>query len=379
MPTLRFYIMGRLLRAFVATLAVLVGAIGLGQSLRLMDIVVQSGSGPTLFAQLVLLALPALLPPLMPPAALAAVLFVHGRLRGDSEWAAMQAAGLSPQRLAVPALTLGLGCFALSFCLSAFLAPLAERKLDALRRAAQADMIGALLRPGTFHEVAPGLVAYWRTRDRDGSLHDIFIRDDRERPITAELTAKTGVWQQGEDGAVWLSLQQGRQSRFHSLSGRAEWLDFDRYVVTWPAVAADARQGQAKTQALPLRRQSLGDLAQSAEHRRGEPSALRRIRVEMHTRFLLPALCLGFVCIGLAAMTAEGGPAQGDRRTAMAMALAVLIGLLCQALFLAAAALAQRSTPAFVLIHLIPLMACAAFPLRLLVQRRGRAEKGWRV
>ena len=78
--------------------------IWLSQSLRFVDLIVNRGLPILTFLQLTVMLMPTWLSVVLPIAAFAATVFVYNRLTNDREMVVMSAAGISPTRLARPAL-----------------------------------------------------------------------------------------------------------------------------------------------------------------------------------------------------------------------------------------------------------------------------------
>ena len=98
------YIAKQLLTAVLVVVVTLTCVIWLSQSLRFVDMIVNRGLPLATFVYLTMLLLPTWLSIVMPIAGFAAVLFIYNRMTGDREIVVLEASGLSPMRLARPAL-----------------------------------------------------------------------------------------------------------------------------------------------------------------------------------------------------------------------------------------------------------------------------------
>ena len=106
MTRLQRYIWRQATVAFLAGAAALIAIIWVTQALRQIDVLTAKGQTLWIFLGLTGLALPALMVVIMPIALFGAVVFVLGRLNGDSELVAMTTSGLSPLALLTPFLAL---------------------------------------------------------------------------------------------------------------------------------------------------------------------------------------------------------------------------------------------------------------------------------
>ncbi|MEP4705510.1 MAG: LptF/LptG family permease, partial [Hyphomicrobiales bacterium] len=84
MNRIQIYIFGRALKAFVLTLAVLVGVIWLTQALEQLDLMTNKGQSFTLFLQITWLVLPKFLSFIAPIAVLVATIYTLNSLNNDS-------------------------------------------------------------------------------------------------------------------------------------------------------------------------------------------------------------------------------------------------------------------------------------------------------
>src|ERR1700688_1641064 len=82
-------------------------AVWLGESLRLIDLIVNRGLSLGLFLYLAILILPRFVDVVLPIAVFIAILFTYNRLLSESELVVMRAAGMSQADLARPALITG--------------------------------------------------------------------------------------------------------------------------------------------------------------------------------------------------------------------------------------------------------------------------------
>src|ERR1700744_2471521 len=106
MHRLGFYLLRQQITAFLfATIAVSCVVL-FTQLFRLLSLVIDNSSTLLIFINLLLLSIPTFLPLVLPLGLGTATLFVYHKLAVDSELVVMRAAGISPMRLAAPALTL---------------------------------------------------------------------------------------------------------------------------------------------------------------------------------------------------------------------------------------------------------------------------------
>ncbi len=104
MRRLDSYIFRQILGPFLFFVLVFTGVIWLGQSLRIIDTIVNHGQSALVFLEFTLLLLPTVLSVVLPVAAFAATLYAVNRLFSDSEIVVMFSSGLSTLSLVRPVL-----------------------------------------------------------------------------------------------------------------------------------------------------------------------------------------------------------------------------------------------------------------------------------
>ena len=101
---LTIYLTGQILTAMLFVVVSLTCVIWLSQSLRFVDLIVNRGIPITTLITLTVMLMPTWLSIVLPIATFGSTLFVYNRLANDREMVVMAAAGISPLRLARPAM-----------------------------------------------------------------------------------------------------------------------------------------------------------------------------------------------------------------------------------------------------------------------------------
>ncbi len=262
------------------------------QSFRMLSFVIDNSSSMAVFFQLMGLMLPTFLPLILPISLGVAVLFIYHKNAVDSEIVVMRAAGISPLRLALPAMTVAAMTLVLGGMLTLWLTPAANRALVSLQYQVRDAYSAVMIRPGAFNDLAEGLTFYARRRSSAGGLEDILVHDVREpaRPVT--IMAKNGLFSV-EEGRPQVVVFAGRRQEVDVASGRLQQLDFDRYVLDLHLLKSekDARQ--------PAPRElSMGQLLK-AQADSGPSSAKGKVLAEIHQRVAGPFLALTFALMGV--------------------------------------------------------------------------------
>lgn len=267
-------------------LAVSTFALLMHRLLRLSDLVVAKGVPAAEVLGLLGLALPALLPLLIPISLLLGTALTAARLSGDGEVVAMRAAGVSLAANLRPVAGLAVLAAALTGAMSLWVQPHAAQ---AFRTAVQQSLRGRLdlaAEAGTFLRVAPGVTLHaGRVDGATGRLGDLFleVRADGEPPRW--VFARAGEARQ-EGDALTLVLEDGEIHQ-PGLAGEAyQVARFGRYRVRTalpaPSARADPEDGPT------------GELLRAALDGTASP----RVRLELHHRLSLPVSCVALGLLG---------------------------------------------------------------------------------
>lgn len=206
MPRIDRYILTQLLTLFGFFALVLVSVYWINRAVGLFDDLLNDGQTALVVLEFTALTLPMVISVVLPVAAFAATAYGTNRMAGESELVAMQAAGLSPWRLARPVLVFGLLVGLMVTVLVHGLVPMARARL-ADRQAELAENITAqFLRPGTFQYPGDGVTLFIRDIASDGRLQDLFIEDDRDPNNQTIYTSQEALVVKAETGPVLVLL-----------------------------------------------------------------------------------------------------------------------------------------------------------------------------
>ncbi|MDO5656988.1 MAG: LPS export ABC transporter permease LptF [Paracoccus sp. (in: a-proteobacteria)] len=173
------YILSVMLTLFGFFALVLVAVYWINRAVSLFERLISDGQTALVVLEFTILTLPMVIATVLPLAAFAAVAYGTNRLSGESELVAMQAAGLSPWRLARPVLAYGLIVALMVTALVHGLVPMARERL-ADRQAEIAENITAqFLNAGNFQFPAPGVTLFIRDITAQGELRGLFLEDGR--------------------------------------------------------------------------------------------------------------------------------------------------------------------------------------------------------
>lgn len=336
------YLFKSLALATLFTALTLAMIILLTQSLRFLELVINSGASGGAFFALTALALPRFFEVILPLALMISTVFVYNRMSMDSEIVVMRAAGASPMALATPALTLAVVVTALLMWITAWLAPVSLSGMQQMRQVIKAQYSTLLFREGVFNNIGTNLTVYVRDRNDEGELEGIVIYDSRDtatQPVT--IIAKRGVIVISDTGQQVLVYEGSRQV-FNPLTGVLDRLNFERYSIDLPesgAVRQRWREPEERT---------LAELLSPDPRVERDMENRHEFAIEAHRRIVSPFLALTFAALSLACLLLGPVDRRGQSRRIMFAVCSVVV---LQGLYLGTFNLAVESLWGLVLMY----------------------------
>lgn len=338
------YLLKNLSWATLFTALSLAAVIMLTQSLRFLELIINSGASSFSFFVLTFLALPRFFEIILPIALMIGTVFIYNRMSADSEIAVMKASGFAPLRLSRPALVLSMIVTVTVFLITTWIAPVALSKMQMMRVTIKAQYSNLLLRDGIFNSVGKDITVYIHKRGMNGDLEGLLIHDTRqgtERPIT--ILAKRGVIV-STDAAQQVLIYEGSRQEFDSGTGILSRLDFQRYSLDLPEVEPVRQRWREPDE------RTLPELLNPDEEVRKNPKQLREFKVEAHRRFVSPFLGMTYTILSLCCLLLGPVDRRGMTWRIVAASGAVIV---MQGLYLVAYNLAKESMGGLVLMYVL--------------------------
>jgi lipopolysaccharide export system permease protein len=325
------YIAKQLLTAVLVVVVSLTCVIWLSQSLRFVDMIVNRGLPLATFIYLTMLLLPTWLSIVLPIAGFAGVIFIYNRMAGDREIVVLEASGLSPMRLARPAIFVSVLITLACYVMTLYLIPLSYRAFKELQFQIRHNYTDVLLREGVFNTIADDITVYVRARQKTGELSGIIVHDNRDPKQKVTLIAERGALVVTEAGPRVFMQNGNRQSRDNS-TGRTSLLYFDRYTVDLGGSKSITQRAWRDQNEL-----FLPELLNPTEQETA-PRNFDEYIAEGHSRLSAPLLGLALPLLGLAVLLSGEFSRRGQTwRILVAVGLAVILeGLGLGTKFLAA-------------------------------------------
>ena len=347
------YVLHQLLVALLATTGSLAALIWLTQSLRFVSLVVDRGLSLRVFLQLTGLLIPGFVAVILPITTFVVTQFVYQRLAGDRELTVMRAAGLSPSRIARPAMFCVTIAVAVSYVLNVWIVPASYHSFRQYEFEIRNKMAAFLLQEGVFTPVSPTMTVYIRAREPDGTLRGILVEDDRQKAVRATILAEHGHLEPNGD-VPKVVLFNGSREEIDRKTGRLDVLTFKRNTV-------DLSDG-GKGDDIRYRDSSEMSLAElfHPDPREVQPRDRGKFAVEGHRRLSAPLTAFSFAMVALLAVLSGTFSRHGSTLRPLVAILSV-VGLL--AIGLVVQSVAARSPALIPLIWIeavLPGIVCAA-------------------
>lgn len=338
----------------------------LTQSLKFLELIIESGASSGTFWALAFLALPRFFEVILPIALMISVAFIYSRMVGDSEVVVMRGAGVSPSFLARPALFLAFIVMLIMFLITSWLAPTSLSSMQKLRQVVKTQYSALLFREGVFNKAGDALTIFIENHASDGALEGLLIHDSRKElnaPVT--VIAKRGVIVSTDTGQQ-IVVYDGSRQDFNKETGALNRLNFERYALDLPDPALVGNRWQEPDE------RSLWSLLNTDYQAKGNRGLEKEFKAEIHRRIATPLLSFAFTGVVLCFLLL--GPlnrrGQGSR-----IFSAVVIVIILQGVYLAAVNLAQKNIGGIYLMYGLALLP--AFTSLFILSPLGEAFRIW--
>lgn len=310
MPYIDRYILKQLLTLFGFFGLVLVSVYWINRAVSLFEQLISDGQTALVVLEFTLLTLPLVISIVLPIAAFAASAYGTNRLSSESELVAMQAAGMSPWRLARPVLVFGLLVALLVALLVHAIVPVARGRLAERQDEISENMTAQFLRAGSFQYPVRGVTLYIRNIAADGRLEDFFLEDARNLADQTIYTA-TEAFLVRSDSGPRLLLRQGMVQNLRKADAepqpRLSVTRFEELTYDIGAMIGGKRERDKDLRAYP----TLRLLQPDAELLAATGASADKARAEAHERIAKPfqspiAAMLGFAMLLLGGFSRFG-------------------------------------------------------------------------
>ncbi len=363
MKLIERYIFQKIAGATTMTFVALGTMVWLSQALRQFDLVTANGQTVWTFLYVSALLVPALVTIVLPVALLIAVIYAFIRLNGDSELQVVNASGAAQITVLRPVLAVGVVVTLLVAAMSLYFAPLSLRAWQMLITNVRSDILTTILQPGQFMQPVAGLTIHIRSRDPDGTLHGVFVSDDRESSQTSTYLAERGAIINNALG-VFMIMNNGTIQLRSKDDQSISMIEFSNYAFDLSSFSSSNTTPQLH----PAERDTayLFNPDPNDRYFRQYPA---KFRTELHNRLSSPLYGLLFAVLPLVFLGQAESPRQ-SRAASVTMAVIITTALRAIGVFLPN--LAETSTFALWLMYAIPLGGVLVASLLVLTGRQVR-------
>jgi lipopolysaccharide export system permease protein len=348
MKIINKYLFWQLLSITVIVTLTLTGVIFLSQSLRFLELIIESGASGSIFMLLILLALPRFFEVIVPIALSIATLFLYNRMTTDSELVVMRSLGFSPGRIARPAIILSILTSLLLMFMTTWAGPSASAKMQRLSKEVKAEYSSLIFREGVFNSVAKGVTIYIRKRNADGSLSGMLIHDARKKDEPAStIVAKSGVIVSTDNGQQVL-IYDGIQQSYNPKSKALNKLQFTRHSIDIPN-----DKGRGSDRWVEPDERTFIQLLNPDLTDRDDLRHKREFMVEAHRRIISPLLAPCFALIALCALLLGPVDRRGQGHRIIIASVSII---LLQSLYLVFFNIAKDHNYGIILLYMITML-----------------------
>jgi lipopolysaccharide export system permease protein len=265
------------------------------QALRLTEFMLVHGIKSSTILKIMGYMSISFLPMLMPMSLLFAILLTYNRFSMDSEIIALKASGVNTFSIIIPSIVFAVAVTFTSSQTTYFLAPWGNRQFEVLINRLGNTKAAASIKEGTFSEGFFDLVVYANKVDsQNGSLHDVFIYDEKEpsSPVTVVASEGQIIPDSNRPGhSVLLRLFKGQ---IHRTGENHTVINFDSYDV----YLNDPIKFEEKKKSLSSLNVSELEYLRHSENLNADQR--HEYDIEYHKRTAVSFACLVFCLIGLA-------------------------------------------------------------------------------
>lgn len=341
------YLFKNILIATVFITVVLTAIVFLTQSLRFLELVIESGASSLSFWLLTALALPRFFEVIVPLATMAGVIFIYNRMSMDSEMVAIRASGYSPYQIGRSAIVLSLLLTIFLYAMTMYVGPMSLSQMNKMRKVIKAQYSNVLFREGVFNKVGDDFTVYIKEKDADGQMAGLMIHDSRDsNPQPSTIIAKSGVIINNDD-AMQVVVYDGSRQEYDPEKRILQRLNFDRYVIDMPdssPVATRWREPDERT---------IGELFQPNKNNERDRESLRDFQVEINKRLTGPLLVISFTLIAIVTMLIGPVDRRGQNKRII---LAIICVLVIQGGYISSYNMARNSNAGLVLMYLLVIL-----------------------
>lgn len=317
MHILTRYIFRQVALMFLMVSAVILGVLWVIQSLKFMELALNSHASLGVFLKLSVLLLPDLLVIIFPIAGFIGTLFVLHRLALDRELIIMKMSGRSEWKIARPFLSFGVFLTLTLYGINIFILPKSFEKLRDIELVLKNSLPAVLVQEGVFNTIKD-MTVYVRRKENQNKLKGIFAYVvDRSEKGAYALMAQEGHLIETPQGPRVLMIEGNRQ-QLTSDKQSLSLLYFDKTMISLNKPSSMPGIRAKKPHELAMMELLFPDKRLSRPER-------QRLRAEGYQRLLNPLLAIAYVVIAAAFLLRVGFKRQDQIWAIISASSSVLV------------------------------------------------------
>ena len=290
------YVIRQLLMPFGIGLLVFTFLFIIPELMRYAEGYIAKGAPMTAVVQVIVALLPMSLGLTIPMSLLMALLVAFGRLSADREFVALQACGVSTNRLLIPVGVVSALCCAATAYVLLVSVPAGNQRFREITFNIIASLAEGEVKPRMFFDGFPNVDLYVRDIPQSGGWDGVFMSDNRAGEGATIYLAKHGrIVIDKKKQTAEVVLNEGTR-HVADPAGPYDVSNFKQIVLNLSPDAMFPKGGPPKGD----REMSIGELRARADEIRKEGQFPHNQLFEIHKKFSIPAACLVFGLIGLA-------------------------------------------------------------------------------
>ena len=236
----------------------------------------------------------------LPVLAAVAIIWCYGKFSSDGTLVALHLAGRSNMSVRMPGLLVAAGAMILGYLLSSVVAPHTARHLHDVLYSIRYNLTPSLLKVGEFNEFGrKGDVVFVERRVGHNKFSNVFILRREIEGEERAYAARHAVFEQIGDEQVVILLE-GSVQVFAATQNEVKIVGFDNMVLPMAKAASVARVYRTVDEL------DTGDFMRVRESAFRDPARARSWMREAANRFVIPALVLTHVLLGLELLAISG-------------------------------------------------------------------------
>ena len=238
------YIFTEFLSFFLVILFTLTAIVWTIQAVNFLELVTEDGHAFSVFFLYSILGLPKTIARLIPFTFLVAITLTILKLEKDNELIVLWTSGLNKMKLVNIILVISFLITFTQLILATSISPFSLNQSRAMLKSSDLKLFPSLLKEKKFNDTVKNLTVFVEEKHDDGTIKNIFLRDDTKKDISQTISAQRGYIKKDRN-STFLILYTGIIER-EKLDGQINSINFDTTTInlstfstktiTWPKV-----------------------------------------------------------------------------------------------------------------------------------------------